>query len=115
MDQKTQEQFSWMFNDMAMEVHKNNVEKGWWEKDRNDLELIALMHTELSEATEALRHGNPPDDHIPQFKGTEAEYADCIIRIMDHARARGWDIGGAIVAKIAYNKTRPYRHGGKSA
>lgn len=106
-----EEQFARGFNDMAMVVHQNNIEKGWWEKDRNDLELVCLMHTELSEAAEALRHGNPPDSHIPEFKGTEAEYADTVIRIMDHARARGWDIGRAIVAKVAYNKTRPYKHG----
>jgi len=67
----------------------------------------------LSEALEALRHGNPPDDKIPNFNGAVAELADTIIRCMDMASARGWDLGAAIVAKTVYNHTREIRHGGK--
>lgn len=104
-----------VFNRVACEVNGNMVEKGWWNNPRNDYELIALAHSELSEALDGLRHGNPPDDHIPQFNATEAEFADTIIRLMDHSAARGWRLGEAIVAKMAYNKTRPYRHGGKAA
>jgi len=71
------------------------------------------MHSELSEALEALRHDNPPDDHIPEFSGTEAELADVIIRIMDYAELRGLRLAEAIVAKHEYNRNRPLRHGGK--
>ncbi len=38
----------------AKEVHDTAREKGWWDKERNDGEMIALMHSELSEALEAL-------------------------------------------------------------
>lgn len=102
------------FHHFAKMVHENAKSKGWWyDLNRNDGELICLIHAELSEALEALRHGNPPDDHIPEFKGTEAELADVIIRIMDYGTARGLRIPEAIIAKMKYNKNRPYKHGGK--
>lgn len=73
-----------------------------------------LMVTELGEACEGLRKGNPPSDHIPEFSAVEEEYADVIIRIMDHAAGRGWNVAGAIEAKMAFNAGRPRMHGGKA-
>lgn len=102
------------FNGMAVDVHENAVAHGWWNGERNEAELIALMHSELSEALEGLRHGNPPSDHIPEFSSVEEEYADVIIRIMDHAAAKGYNVAEAIVAKHEFNKGRAYMHGGKA-
>jgi len=107
------DEFEKQFDDVSRAVHETAIVKGWWETQRNDAELICLMHSELSEAVEALRHGNPPDDKIPEFSGVEAELADTIIRIMDMARARGWRVAQAITAKMKYNTTRAYKHGGK--
>jgi NTP pyrophosphatase (non-canonical NTP hydrolase) len=93
-------------------VHRINVLKGW-RKERNQAEIIALIHSELSEALDALRHGNPPCKKIPEISAVEEELADTIIRIMDLANAHNYDIPKALFLKMEYNKQRPYRHGGK--
>jgi NTP pyrophosphatase (non-canonical NTP hydrolase) len=92
---------------LTVEAHTTAVEKGWWETDRSNLECIALMHCELSEAVEAYRKGD--EAHVVE------ELADVLIRTFDLCGRRGWDLERAVTDKMAYNKTRPYRHGGKRA
>lgn len=96
-------------------IHLTAIEHGWWDTDRNTYEALALVHAEVSELVEGLRHGNPPSEHIPAFTAAEEEAADVFIRLLDLAAARGWRIGQAMVAKHAFNAGRPYRHGGKLA
>lgn len=105
------QEFITAWNYKAHQAHQNAKNKGFWENDRNDGEMIALIHSELSEALEALRHGNPHDDKIPQFSGAEAELADVLIRVMDMSHARGWRVAEAIIAKMAMNTTREPKHG----
>ena len=84
----------------------------WWQDpktgqriERNKGELIALMHSELSECLEAERKGKM-DDHLPHRRGAEVELADCLIRIFDYAGSFGYDLAGAVREKNAYNAKR---------
>ena len=80
------------FTSLCIAIHEFNTQ--WWldpatgkPKDRNVGEMIALMHSELSEALEAHRK-NLMDDKLPHFHGIDVELVDCIIRAMDLLGAR---------------------------
>lgn len=83
-------------------------------------EAIALMHSELSEALEEVRTGKPLNetyynpDKPTKPEGVPSELADVIIRVVGFCARHNIDIGAAVLEKMAYNESRPYKHGGKA-
>ena len=94
-------------NDWAEEVHRLASEKGFWDDASDDprfaASLLALIHTEVSEAVEALRRNNR--------ENFGEELADVIIRTLDLAAGCDIDIEQAMLEKHAINKTRERKHG----
>lgn len=86
--------------------------------DASPGEDIALMHSELSEALEDIR----AHKHIAALtfapggkpEGVPSELADVIIRVCHFARKHNVDLAEAVVQKLMYNESRPFKHGGKA-
>jgi len=118
---------------LVNESYGNSKNKGFWEdEERIMLHLEAtlpeltsvvhqafvsqkldLIHSEVSEALEAARHGFPESEKLPDYGNFEEELADACIRIFDLCGKMDLDLGGAIIAKMKYNATRPHKHGKK--
>ena len=100
-------------------AHAASRAKGWYDGDnanRNIPEMLALIHSEVSEALEAYRDGDMSiryreGDGKPE--GFGPELADILIRVGDLAEFLGIDLQSQVKCKMAFNATRPHRHGGK--
>lgn len=97
-------------NDLSKIVHSANIK--WWQDPithlpikRNKGELLALIHSEISEALEGERK-DLMDDKLPHRKMAEVELADAIIRILDYVGGFGYDLQGAFVEKMEFNLGR---------
>lgn len=106
---------TWPLNIYMNEIYENNVEHGWFDTDRSFGEGAMLMVTEVVEAVEEFRvHGLESYLEGEKPCGVGSELADIFIRLMDQFKRAGLDPDHEVQAKMAYNKTRPYRHGNKS-
>jgi NTP pyrophosphatase (non-canonical NTP hydrolase) len=110
--------------EMQAEVVENNKAKGWYEKCATFPEAMALLHSEVSEALEAwriwgLEDGtagsayNPGGDPGAKPEGVGSEFADILIRLLDYCHRFGIDLEAEYERKLAFNRTRAYRHGNK--
>jgi len=97
---------------MARAIREIGQANGWelvneehWESTRKIPTVLALIHSEVSEALEAFRREN----------GGEflEELADVVIRVLDCAGGFTDDFTEIVCQKIAKNATRGYRHGGR--
>lgn len=98
-------------NEYAAQSRNDNDK--WWRDPatgapllgRNKGELIALMHSELSECLEGVRK-NLMDDKLPHRSMEEVELADLLIRVFDYAGNWGLDLEGAYQEKRQFNLNR---------
>lgn len=80
---------------------------------------LLLIVSEVVEAHDEIRNGRAaaetfysgPDNSKPE--GVPSEIADVVIRCFDFAYTEGFDLAGIIIEKLAYNSTRPFKHGKK--
>lgn len=103
-------------NEFAADVHQVAVDHGWWDKEPSFPEVIALCHSELSEALEEYRKGREAKEIYSKNgspQGIAYELADVILRILDYCGHEGIDIEKCLEEKNNFNRNRPYKHGGK--
>lgn len=110
-------------NEIGREAQDINYKNGWdvtkpedWHHPHKELKPaisvhflcthMALVHSEVSEATEAIR--------LRDRQNFEEELADVIIRVASIATGLGIDLDANITAKLAKNRTRGLHHGGKA-
>lgn len=104
-----------MFDELAIDLHKIAVEKGFWpEPDAVDDIFIAkqcmMIVSEVTEVMEAVRK-NKGEEEITK------EFADIIIRTLDlyagvvEAGYTRLSLDHALSEKVEFNKTRPEKHG----
>jgi len=120
------------------EAYDNAKAHGFHDVSRTVGDAMMLITTEVAEAFEAYREGgklnemlyealpgyppNPaglerksqsPDGRLYKPVGVPSEMADIIIRVLDFCGEHAIDIERITLEKMAYNRSRPFKHGGK--
>ncbi len=90
-------------NDYMAQVRELIDAKGFSSDQEQIWQMLALIHSEISEAADAYKKGRSYDE-----VGTEL--ADAIIRILHLCSALDVDIEALYQAKMAKNWQRPYRY-----
>lgn len=92
-------------NTYVQEAYQIAISKGWHDEERETGTMLALIHSEVSEALEADRKGDA--------ENFAEELADVCIRVFDLCGLKGIDLDNEIRKKMEKNKKRTYKHGGK--
>lgn len=104
-----------MLDDMAIDLHNNAREKGFWPEPEyvDDIFIAKQLMMIVSEVTEVM-------EAIRKEKGEEEitkEFADILIRTLDlyagvvNAGYTRLSLDEALKEKVEFNKTRPEKHG----
>lgn len=99
--------------DLVKRAHGASMKAGWYHnpktgkpKPYNKGEKLMLIVSEVAEAMEGERK-DLMDDKLKHRKMAEVELADAVIRIADYCGKNGYDLAGAVMEKMAFNKIRP--------
>lgn len=113
-----------ILEEMQSEVHAWAESKGWVPDEVTTatvFEKLCLIHTEVSEAAEEARVTLPGFLQSVRYgpdgkpEGFGPEMADVVIRVMNLCSLLNIDLTQMIEMKHEYNRSRPYKHGGKIA
>jgi NTP pyrophosphatase (non-canonical NTP hydrolase) len=91
-------------NSLMRRVRELADSKGFSSRPERIWEMLALIHTEVSEATDAYKKGQPAE-----LVGEEL--VDAIIRILHLLSALDLDAAELFEHKMSVNWSRPHRYG----
>jgi NTP pyrophosphatase (non-canonical NTP hydrolase) len=102
-----------MFDQLAIDLHKIAIDKGFWPEHVNDIFVTKQLMMIVSEVVEVM-------EAVRKDKGEEEiakEFADIIIRTLDlyagmvEAGYTRQSLDYILKQKTEFNKTRPEKHG----
>lgn len=99
-------------NELGREINNINRANGWsvcqpedWHDTYKIPGVLALIHSEVSEALEAFRNSDA--------ENFGEELADVLIRVLDCSSGLGLDMDTLVRIKLDKNRQRGFKHGGK--
>ena len=114
------QRYARMLDELAEVLHQINVSKGFSHRD-NPFRGLMLIVTEVAEAADALRNKCKDMTEEDAFRavwteggkeeGVAVELADTVVRALAMCWEFGLPIGQILMRKVAYNRTRPFKHG----